>query len=105
MKIKSINKNNVIIIAFYHVAIAAYLVGVSVVNAGCNQLGGLLGGATQLTDHSELDGANGPGSDENVATQGAALTQGPATAPYGLRVNPLPANTESAIYGIFDIPR
>lgn len=96
-------KKNFFLLAIYHVAIASYLAGVSAMNAGCSQLSGLLGqgGATPLTDTSTVaeDGESPTGGD------GAHLTQASGSGPYGLKVNPLPSNNESAIYGIFSIPR
>jgi len=101
-------KKNVLLLAFYQTAIAAYLVGVSAVNAGCNQLGGLLQ-TTTLTDTTDLGTDEGLGLTSEDASEdagdGASLAQAAGNGPYGLKVNPLPANKDTAVYGIFDIPR
>jgi hypothetical protein len=99
------NKKNALLIACYQVAIAGYLVGVSAVNAGCNQLGGLLQTPTSLTDTADLDADESLGLVAEEAGEGASLAQAAGNAPYGLKVNPLPANKDTAVYGIFDIPR
>jgi hypothetical protein len=54
-----------------------------------------------LTDTSS---ANEDGGSPDQGDR-AHLTQSPGSGPYGLKVNPLPANSDSAIYGIFSIPR
>ena len=104
MKIFKIkNKKNLFLIAFYQTALAAYLVGVSAVNAGCNQLGGLL--KTQLTDTSDPETNESLGLTSDDDGEGASLTQAPSNAPYGLKVNPVASSKETAVYGIFDIPQ
>jgi hypothetical protein len=102
-KLKFMKNKNVILIAFYQAAIAGYLVGVSAVNAGCNQLGGLLQTQTPLTDIAEADEGLELSSEE--AGEGVSLALAAGNAPFGLKVNPLPANKDNAVYGIFDIPR
>jgi hypothetical protein len=95
-------KKNFFLLAIYHVAIASYLASVSAMNAGCSQISGLLGGgATSLTDTSTAD----EDDRSHDGIEGAHLTQASGSGPYGLKVNPLPSNNESAIYGIFSIPR
>lgn len=95
-------KKNFFLLAIYHAAIASYLAGVSAMNAGCSQLTGLLGGgSSNLTDTSSVNEEDG----STNGIDGAHLTQASGSGPYGLKVNPLPSNNESAIYGIFSIPR
>ena len=98
------NKKNLFLIALYQTVIAAYLTGVSAVNAGCNQLGGLLK-SKGLTDTTDLGTGEGLGLTSEDAEEGANLAQTNGDAPFGLKVNPLPVNKDTAVYGIFDVPR